>query len=542
MSQLDRIAWQPVVFAERPSRRSVLSLSATWPAAPLRVGCQRNQAFESVAPLVAQFARYAGLEVSFDISDYDDSLALTSVTPADCHLIWLDYDRYASRLSPTQLGEWLAGRIAEMRGLTTAPIIVNGWNGEAGQAVREAVRGITGCHVLELGEDGAGPELDERLLGIAGSRLSAATQLAAARQLGLGHLPAVAGRLIKGIAVDLDGTLIDGVLGEDGISGVKVSDDHRSFHRALTRARAAGVLLALVSRNVQEDVEALFRERSDMDITLGDFDIVRIGWTSKAEVLADVAVGWNIDPDSLLFIDDNAGELAQVASRHPGTALIQATSPELCALGVRFEPGISKLGTTTDDSLRSADLQAAAERQRLQAGLSQAEYLAELHVRIGVRRDHAEDIPRLYQLSLKTNQFNTSLRRLTEADVEQYVNRSDRAAVAVAVSDRLTASGIVGAVFATWDKDVLTVDEVDISCRALGRGIESAIVTAALDSVIGDREGVEVRIPVTEGPRNGPALDWHHSYLRMASGDQAAAKWIELRDRQPSLPVSIESE
>jgi FkbH-like protein len=302
------------------------------------------------------------------------------------------------------------------------------------------------------------------------------------------------------------------------------------------------LLLALVSRNVQDDVEALFRERTDLDIALADFDVVRIGWTGKAEVLADIAAGWHIHPDSLLFLDDNPGELAQVASRHPGMALVHATSPELCARAVQFEPGMTRLGTTADDALRSADLKAAAERDRLQAGLSQDEYLADLDVRIGVRRDHAGDVTRLYQLSIKTNQFNTSLRRLTEADVEQYVTRSDRAAVAVTVSDRLTESGVVGAIFARWDSDVLTVDEVDISCRALGRGIESAIVTAALDSVIGDREGVKIRIPVTQGPRNGPALDWHSCYLGSADGSQATVKWTELRDRQPVLPISIESE
>jgi FkbH-like protein len=518
----------------------VLSLSGPWTLAPLRVGCYRNQAFEPVAQLAAQFARYAGLEVSFELSDYDDSLAWTSVTPADCHLIWLDYDRYDGQLTPTQLGDWLAGRIAGLRRLTTAPIIVNGWNGEIGQVVRELVRGITGCHVLELGEDGAGPEFDERLLGVAGSRLSAATQMAAARQLGLGHLSAVAGRLIKGIAVDLDGTLIDGVLGEDGIAGVTVTDEHRAFHRSLTRARAAGLLLALVSRNVPEDVEALFRARTDLGITLADFDVVRIGWTAKADVIADIAAGWRVHPDSLLFIDDNAGELAQVASIHPGTALVHATSPELCTLAVHFEPGMTRLGMTADDSLRSADLKAATERQRLQAEMSHAEYLADLNVRISVRRDHADDIARLYQLSVKTNQFNTSLRRLTEADVEQYVRKPDRAAVAVSVSDRLTTSGVVGAVFAAWEDDVLTVDEVDISCRALGRGIESAIVTAALDSIIGDRADAGVRISTTPGPRNGPALDWHRGYLADARDSHEPVKWTDLRDRQPSLPVTIE--
>lgn len=542
MTRLNRVAWQPVVFSASPSRRSVLSLSPSWPLVPLQVRCHRNQGFESLIPLVAQFARYAGFEVSFDISDYDDSLAWTSVAPADCHLIWLDYDRYASRLSPAELSGWLAGRIAVLRGQTAAPIIVNGWHGEVGQAVHAAVRGIAGCHLLELGADGAGPEFDERLLGVGGSRLSGITQMAAARQLGLGHLPAVAGRLIKGIAVDLDGTLIDGVLGEDGVSGVKVTDQHRSLHRSLTDAHAAGVLLALVSRNVREDVEALFRERPDLDITLADFDVVRIGWAAKAAVIGEIATGWHVHPDSLLFLDDNAGELAQVASVHPDMALVHATSPELCVLAMRFEPGMARLSTTADDSLRSADLKAAAEREQLQAVLSPADYLADLNVRIGVRRDRAEDIARLYQLSVKTNQFNTSLRRLTEADVEQYVTRPDRAAVAISVSDRLTASGVVGAVFATWDSNVLTIDEVDISCRALGRGIESAIVTAALDAVIGDRGDVAVHIPVTQGPRNGPALDWHRSYLGHASERREFVDWTALRDRQPALPLSIEGD
>jgi len=135
-------------------------------------------------------------------------------------------------------------------------------------------------------------------------------------------------------------------------------------------------------------------------------------------------------------------------------------------------------------------------------------YLGSLGVTVRVGVDPVGHREKLQQLSVKTNQFNLSLARLTEVDVGRWLTDSDRAVVGVWLADRLSDSGLIGALYLKRSDDTIEVEDLCISCRALGRNLEDAMVSAAINAAIGNRPVRTVLFKHATGSRNAPALEW----------------------------------
>jgi FkbH-like protein len=118
----------------------------------------------------------------------------------------------------------------------------------------------------------------------------------------------------------------------------------------------------------------------------------------------------------------------------------------------------------------------------------------------------------LHELSNKTNQFNTNLLRLSEAEILRRMENQDHRVVSVQLSDRLSESGIIGAVFGFVEGNELLIDEICISCRALGRQIESVFITEAIRGMTVNDDISRVSVFFRSGPRNQPALNWLGEY------------------------------
>ena len=164
---------------------------------------------------------------------------------------------------------------------------------------------------------------DPRLEAVAGSSLSERGAIETARAWGLRWLPALALAPVKAVVVDLDNTLWGGVLSEDGVKHLEVSDEHRLLHDALAELRVRGSSSRSASRNDIIEVEEAFR-RLPLGLSLTDFSATAVGWGSKARSLEDIARQLHIGVDSLLFLDDNPGELAEIAACVPGVRLALA--------------------------------------------------------------------------------------------------------------------------------------------------------------------------------------------------------------------------
>jgi FkbH-like protein len=517
---LTRAGWQRVVFASRLRRAELLRLRPTWPCRSVRLHVLRNQPFEFVASALVSFASYAGYELDVALGEYDDSLSDLQVDGADAVLVWLDYGRYGG--GPAQIASWLVERLSALRDLSPVPVLVHDQapapadSAAAGlnDALRTALSDIPGVHVVDqaaVAQELGARYLDERAAAITGFALGDVACLETARQIGLRWLPAAIGARIRAVVVDLDGTLYEGVLGEDGSAGIRLGPGHQALARRLLELRDRGVFLGLLSRNEPEDVDELFAARKDLPLRPEHFSASSVSWAPKAEGIRTVIKALRIAADGVLFVDDNPGELAAVASEVPGVQCLWAdpADPEGTVRALRWYPGLDRLAKTEADALRVADLAAAGRREIEHRGAADpAAYLRSLQVVVTLAEDPGDHLARLHELSMKTNQFNTTLSRMSERELAQRMADPDSRVISAALRDRLSDSGIVCGLICRRDGERLVVDELAVSCRALGRGVEAPLVLAALRRVVAELGSDTIVFPFKAGPRNDPARRW----------------------------------
>jgi FkbH-like protein len=511
---VERLEQQAALFAPRLNRFALLKLKATPPAEGPRLRVLRNHAFEAVASALPAFLNYAGIPMRVEMGDYDDSLTLPEGA-ADAWLVWLDLTRYP-RLADDELADWAVQRLGALRTAVKGPLIVANapepGGRYAGLNARLAawVEATAGAMVLPL--DRLAASLGERFLdearaAVTGSRFSDAAAMETARTLAFELLAGVFAPPVKALAVDLDNTLYDGVLGEDGIEGVRLSDGRAALQQAIGAWADRGVLVAVVSRNEAADVQQLFEARADFPLRPSQVAVWQVSWGEKSEAVAAAAARFNIGPDAFLMIDDNVGELAEAAARIPGLRLLHAGDDAAAtAQALALYPGLPR---GEGFAGRAADLAANAERQALaREAFDEEAYLKALKAELTFSLDPVEDRARLTEISRKTNQFNLALARLDETAVDEYLTRTDACAVHVRLSDRLADSGSVGALFARREGAILVVDELCISCRALGRKLEDVMVGEALRRAAEALGAERVALAYRTGPRNAPALEW----------------------------------
>jgi FkbH-like protein len=523
----ERFDWQHVLFAPQPERTALLALRASWPLQARRIRVHRNHAVESALTVLRPYLEYAGIAPEFVVSDYDDALSLALDGPADVEVIWIDYSRFGERLTPDELAVWLAGRVGALRSRTSAPVLVLDW--DAGPecaatfatALATAVRHLGDVHLAdrtELFEALGERYFDLDRVSLTGTRMSRQASIATARLLG-SRLTALLEPRLKAIVVDLDNTLYAGVIGEDGIEEVRLTDGHAELQERLLELRDSGVFLGVVSRNELDDVCALFDRRTDFPLRWDDFSAQCIGWQLKSTGIARVAQTLRVDTASVLFIDDNAGELLETMQRVPRLRCLHAEADAArTAAALRHFPGLWSFGGGNEDALRVADLRAneARDRELRLAGEDMAAYYRELLIRLTVEHDSDVTIRRIAELSRKTNQFNLTFRRFAEADLHPLMSAGRWQLSTAHLEDRLTDSGVIAmAVLERQDRE-LVVHELCVSCRALGRRLEDLIVAQLVASGPLFDETTEVVFRFCDGPRNAPARTWLSEFAGVA--------------------------
>ncbi len=556
LRSLDALSWQSTVFAETLRRQALRRLEPTWPRRDVRLHVVRNQPFEFVENALGAFLSFAGIQARFTFGPYDDSVAQpTASMPGDVHavIVWLRFDHYGE-LSLEGLADWLADRVAAVRAETTVPILVANWASaeQAGSfndclTERLAVEpGVRICDLCGISQRLGDAYEDMRMEQVSGSPLSDQATLEVARMFGLVWLPAVLLPPLKAVVCDLDNTLWAGILTEDGPAGIVVSEGHQQLQRSLLALRDRGVFLALASKNDRPTVEELFASRGDLLVSLADFSSIEIGWVSKAESVAAIADDLRIGTDALLFVDDNPGELAEVAVSVPGVHLLLAVDPAETERGLRYYPGLDPWVAPPAAAQRIGDLAAARRRQehlavtRSGASGDAAAYLAQLGTELRVGVDIQAAVRRLADLSGRVNQFNTAFRRLGEAEVAAYLADPAACVVAVALRDRFSDSGIVAGAFAQRGVGgELVMDEIVVSCRALGRDLEAVILAVLLRAAHQRLGGEQVRIEFIAGPRNAPARTSLEAFVDRPVQDDTAVEWDWSEERVDALLTSF---
>ncbi len=535
---------QAVLFAARPSRLALqqLELNVT-SSRTISINVWRNHAIEPVIAAASPYFACAKCATDVRLSEYDDALMFAGRRSADVDLIWLDSSRYLSHSQFSDWRDWLLDRIKVLRRTGSAPIIVATWLPEAAhweelRSRTDAVPGVFCADLEAVCEEAEVPLLDRRTAAMAGTPLSNAAQLALARKLACHWLPAAVWPPIKVVAVDLDNTLHAGVLGEDGPQGVRLTAAHQTLQRFLKALRQRGLFLALVSRNELVDVKSLFTRRDDYPLAWEDFSATEISWGDKADGISRIAKALRVAVDTILFVDDNPGELATVASRLPPIHTVYAgLDPIQTQRAIEYYPGLWRWKVEADDAKRVEDMKANAERaELLTEAVSPSEYFRNLQVTLCLRLDARDQLGRLADLCAKTNQFNLAMRRFNQAELAERMQRQDACVASVQLKDRLSDSGVIAVIVGQLEGSRLVIEELCISCRAMGRYVEETLIVTAIRAMPQFADCDEVVFQVQHGPRNQPALQWLAQLLQTGQRPESEATPVPAQRLKAFMP------
>ena len=321
----------------------------------------------------------------------------------------------------------------------------------------------------------------------------------------------------KCLVLDLDNTLWGGVLGEDGVDGIQLGGDYPGkaytyWQQALLQLSRSGVILTLCSKNNETDVQEAWDKNPFMVLKREHFSAMRINWNDKASNIQALADELNIGLDSMVFLDDNPSERELVKQMLP-----QVEVPDFPEKPYQLMPFFKQLvekyfriyTVTSEDLAKAEQYQANALRRAEQSRFADLdEYLYSLDIQIDVIKADEHNLPRIAQMTQKTNQFNLTTRRYTEAQVQQRLDQG-WLIYCIRVSDRFGDSGITGTVFLEPVGDVgVNIDTLLLSCRILGKGIEDAFVKTVLNllRLDGYRELTADYLPTA---KNGQTADFY---------------------------------
>ncbi len=309
----------------------------------------------------------------------------------------------------------------------------------------------------------------------------------------------------KVLAIDCDNTLWNGVVGEDGVSGIGLDEGRRAIQRFVIEQHEAGMLICLVSKNNPADVDEVFRSR-EMPLGRGHILASRIGWGPKSESLRELADELGLGLDSFVFVDDSRLECAEIASRCPEVLTLELpASSDEAARFLRRVWAFDRWTVTAEDRRRTELYRQNLDReQSRKAAPTLADFLAGLGLAVRIERASAEDIPRVAQLTFRTSQLNFTTIRRSEAELRELCDKGALECLAVSVQDRFGDHGLVGALLFTRADKMLVLDTFLLSCRVLGRGVEHRML-AHLGALAVERGLDAVALRLIETPRNQPA-------------------------------------
>jgi FkbH-like protein/FkbM family methyltransferase len=345
----------------------------------------------------------------------------------------------------------------------------------------------------------------------------------------------------KVIVLDCDNTLWQGVVGEDGVDGIAFNEPNLTLQRFVKDLSGHGYLLCLASKNDEDIVRRVFSERAgEMLLSWDDIVAHRINWTSKPENLVSMSHELNLNLDSFVFFDDSPAECQQMIDAHPQVMTIafdeQAGTTEYLA-GIW---GLEATESTAEDAKRTDMYVVESKRQALRSELGDLEkFIEKIDLNVDIAPVDEESLQRASQMCMRTNQFNFTSKRYTEADIRDLIANDACFVEKIHVTDTFGDYGITGLVIGERKGQELCVDTFLLSCRVLGRSVEHRTL-AHIGAKALDIGCDSVRFEFVTTDRNTPAVLFLQSIddlNRAGSKDQfvySAQELAELKFRAPA--------
>jgi FkbH-like protein len=286
----------------------------------------------------------------------------------------------------------------------------------------------------------------------------------------------------KCIAVDLDDTLWGGVVGEDGLDGIRLGvgaegEAYVAFQETLRSFEQRGIVLAVCSKNNDADARAVFERHPDMRLRLTDIACFEASWSTKSEALTRIADSLDIGLDSILFVDDNPAERELVRQLLPQVdVLALPADPALYARALLAYPYFETTAVVEEDRNRTALYSARQKAAELETTLDLESFLHSLEMKAEIAPFDEFHLPRVAQLIGKTNQFNLTGRRHTPERLRSFMEDRNAVHLYLKLKDRFADHGLVGVAIAVKVGSLLDIDTLLMSCRVIGRTVEKTLL------------------------------------------------------------------
>jgi FkbH-like protein len=348
----------------------------------------------------------------------------------------------------------------------------------------------------------------------------------------LRYLLPTLGLTCKALVMDLDNTLWGGIVGEDGLQGIKVGAEYPgaaflALQRVILHLYQRGIILAICSKNNPEEALQALREHPGMLLRPQHFAALRIDWEDKSKNLREIAGELNIGTDALAFLDDNPVERERVRAEMPEVFVIDLPAdPMDYACALQQCPVFERLTLAEEDRDRGRYYAQERERKELQQSATSLEdFYRSLCMEVQISPVDATSLARVAQLTQKTNQFNLTTRRYTEQQISALSKDPHWRVYSLRLRDRFGDNGLVGVAMTERKGGVVEIDNFLLSCRVIGREVETALL-AHLAEVSLTEGAKNLRGSYIPTKKNAPAKDFYPSHgFKLAAQDGEITTW-----------------
>ncbi|MHA2249871.1 MAG: HAD-IIIC family phosphatase [Candidatus Kariarchaeaceae archaeon] len=365
-----------------------------------------------------------------------------------------------------------------------------------------------------------------------------------------GYIKALKNLNRKCIVLDLDNTLWGGIIGEDGIDGIKLDHNYPGnefvdFQKLILTYYNRGIILAINSKNNYEDAIEVFQKHPAMILKEEHFASMQINWKDKVENIVYIAEELNIGIDSLVFIDDNPVERERVKQALPDVLVVEMpANPAYYRQTLERINDFNTFSLTKEDLKRGAMYVARRKREDLKINISSMEdFIGSLEISAEIKLATSYSIPRIASLINRTNQFNLTTRRYTEAEINDLSKLPDTIRIySLKVVDKFGDEGIVGvAMVKKISENSWEIDNFLMSCRVIGRKIE----TVLLNKIIKDAKESSIDLLIGEyikSKKNKLVKDFFKSLgFTQIDDHNGSTKWkLELGNIEANFPKFIQ--
>ena len=360
----------------------------------------------------------------------------------------------------------------------------------------------------------------------------------------MSYIKPITGTNKKCIVLDLDNTLWGGIVGEDGFDGIELGHSSNGkafvdFQKELLSLWNHGIILAINSKNNFDDAMKVINEHPNMILRKKNFASIQINWDDKAQNLKQIAEEINIGLNSIAFFDDDKINRERIKQEFPEVLTIEVPDdPSQFSLILKNLNDFNVLQRTDEDIKRGQMYSQQRERKELEKSISNLDdFLEQLDIKVKMKNSSEFLIPRISQLTLKTNQFNLTTKRYQEEEIRNFTNDDKFIVGCAQVSDKFGDNGITGVYIINKQEKVWFIDTFLLSCRIMGRGVENGIISQIL--IDAKNNGVEeIRANFIPTQKNKPAENFLPDFGFKKQGDV----WIYKLNNEIKSPKHLKVE